>query len=253
MIKNKIKVSTALIFVFFLFTACALVTYHTPVIEGPKRIAEKNYEINQQQTVYAGDKMMEARDYWATFNTQRKMMALNDFTIEGPYVKHSGSKGDMYNLILTSDVNKQLTFFIEIPGVFHRYGIGPDGKWLNAHFFEGQTMKAKTPIKPEDTTFEHVEVAKLIKVDASKPFTYFEIIFTGIMQDAINLLYREYTPDNLEQPAFQESLAYTSDVNLIRYNEITIQIHDVTRESISYTVLDDGMPDTPGVTPGVKP
>lgn len=253
MMINKMAVSLALVFVFFFFTACAKIKYHTTVIEGPKQITEKNYEINQPRTVSAGGKMMEVKDFWGALIKRPKMKALNNFTIDGPHVKHSGFKGDMYNVILTADVNLQLRHFIEIPDVFYRYGVSPDGQWLNLYFFDGQILNAKTPIKPKDTKFEYVEAVSVDQVDSSKPFTWFEIIFTGKTQDAINLLYREYALDSVEQPAFQQRLPYSTSTKKVYYKQLIIEIHDVTPESISYTVLDDGMPGTPVPTPGVKP
>lgn len=243
MIKNRIAVSMALGFVFFLSFACAAVEYKIPFVEDPQRVIDKNYEIDKQQEAYAGDKMMEAKNYVAFFSTHHKMKASNNFTIEGPGVKHKGSKGDTYNLILTTDVNEQMKYYIEIPGVFRRYGLGPEGQWENVYYFEGQAVKAETPITPEDTTFEHVSETRLVKADPSKTYTHFEIIYTGKTQDAINLVYREYMPDSPEESAYQKDLSYPIDTEIIRHEQIEIKIHEVADESISYTVIDDGLDD----------
>lgn len=240
MAKKRLTHSMALIFVFFLALACAAVEYQVPSLE-PKRIIDKNYEIDKQQKVLIGDKMMAAKNYVAHLETYKKMRVLNNFTIEGPGVEHAGSKGDMYHVILTAEVNEQNTYFIEIPGAFRRYGIDEDGNWRNAYFIDGPIQKARTPITPGDTTFELVEKTDIVQADPSKSFTYFEIIFTGKMRDTFNLLYQEYDPDSIEQPAFQENLSYPIDTEFIRYDQIKIKIQEVTDESISYTVLADGL------------
>lgn len=241
MTKNKIGTSMAFVLVFFLVAACAKVEYQTPVLEDPENITEKNYELNTAQQVAAGEKMMEAKDFWATVTVHQKMRALNDFRIEGPEVTHSGSKGDLYNVILKTDVNKQIAYFIEIPGAFRRYGIKESGEWQNSVFFSGQTQGGKTPITPEDAKFEPFEITRIHNVDASKPFTWFEIIFTGTSRGAINLAYREYAPDSMESPAVQEKLSYPIDTEIIRYESIEIKVHEVTDDRISYTVLADGL------------
>jgi len=240
MIKKRIAVSMALIFVFFLFMACASVEYQVPTLE-PDRIMDKNYEIDKPQRAYAGDKMMEAKNYAGLFTTHKKIKALNDFSLEGPGVEHAGAKGDLYDIILTAEVNEQYTYFIEIPGAFRRYAIDEDGNWRNVYYIDGPIQKARTPITPRDTTFEFVEETRIFKADSSKFFTYFEIVFTGKTQDAIHLLYREYEPDSLEEPAFQENLSYPIDAEIIRYDQIEIKIHEAADESISYTVLEDGL------------
>lgn len=241
MSKNRVAVSIAFVFVYFLLAACAAVEYKKPVIEGPERIIDTNYEIDTSQKVHAGGKMVEAKDYWATFRTQKKMKALNNFTIEGPGVKHSGAKGDLYNIILTTNVNEQISYFIEIPGVFRRYGITTEGQWQDTQFFAGQTQNANTSITPKDATFEIIEIANIHEVDPSKPFTHFEIIFIGKTPETIHLLYREYDLDRPDQPAFQKKLAYPVDTEIIRHGKVAIKIHEVTAESISYTVLEDGV------------
>lgn len=235
----RIAVLAAFVFAVFLIGACAKVEYQTPVLEGPKHVEQKNYEIGEPQEVDAGGKMMVAKDFWATFITHQKLRALNDFTIEGPDLKHSGDKGDMYNVILTTDVNKQISYYIEIPGVFERYRVTEAGEWKNAKFFAGQSQGAKTPITPDDTRFEHVEITRIHRVDSSKPFTWFEIVFTGTSRDTINLEYLEYAPDSVESPAVQESLTYPIDTEVIRYKSIRIKVHEVKGDSISYTVLED--------------
>ena len=241
MIKNRVAVSMALVFFIFLFAACAAVKYETPVLAGPKRMIETKYEINKQHKAYAGDKIMEARDYFATVTIHKKMKALNNFKIEGPGVTYSGSKGDLYNVIITTDLNTQPFSFIEIPGVFRRYGIDQEGLWTNLYFFEGHALKARTPITPKDAKFEPVVETKIKEVDASKPYHCFEIIYVGKSQDAIHLLYREFAPDNIERTEFQKKLSYPVDTEILRHGQITIKVHEVTAESISYTVLEDGM------------
>jgi hypothetical protein len=52
---------------------------------------------------------------------------------------------------------------------------------------------------PKNTKFKLVEEEK---INVAGGFTNFEIIYTGKTGQSINLLYREYSPDNLARPAF---------------------------------------------------
>jgi hypothetical protein len=71
-------------------------------------------------------------------------------------------------------------------------------------------------------------------------FSY-QIIYTGINDVSLNMTYREYTKDDLAKPAFFQNITYKADAKQIRFKDFLIQIHDVTNENITYTILEDGL------------
>jgi hypothetical protein len=77
------------------------------------------------------------------------------------------------------------------------------------------------------------------KVITSRGYTNFELIYNGTANQAINLTYREYTPDDVARTAFYQNLTYDSKVESIRFRKLRIQIHSATNEEIDLTVLED--------------
>lgn len=58
---------------------------------------------------------------------------------------------------------------------------------------------------------------------------------------SLNATYKEYSYNDLARPAFFQNLTYQVDAKQIRFKNFLIQIHDVTNEQITYTVLKDGL------------
>lgn len=131
-------------------------------------------------------------------------------------------------------------YLIKFPNIpVSKFGITKEGKWAN--FIVGDMNQIQLNIAqiiPENTQFQ---IVKESQIDSTQGFTNFEIVFNGITKDAINLLYREYTPDNMARPAFYQNLTYPIDTEIIRFQNIRIKIHTISNESISYTVLEDGL------------
>jgi hypothetical protein len=96
--------------------------------------------------------------------------------------------------------------------------------------------KGQIGIRPVNTTFELV---KDETIDTKAGFTNYEIIFTGVTKDTINLLYREYTSDDLARPAFYQNLTYPVDALFIRFKQLKIKVLYVNDESIKYAVVED--------------
>lgn len=72
------------------------------------------------------------------------------------------------------------------------------------------------------------------------PFKY-EIVFQGVQQGTIRLLYREFYGD-LARPAFSEALTYTFDGSEteINFREVIFNIHEASNSGLKYTVISIG-------------
>jgi len=68
-----------------------------------------------------------------------------------------------------------------------------------------------------------------------------ELIFAGKNNVSLNTTYKEYSYNDLARPAFFQNLTYQANAQQIRFKDFLIQIHDVTNEQITYTVLEDGL------------
>jgi len=168
------------------------------------------------------------------------MRSLNDFKLETGHATHNGFVGDTYDIEGIFTHQERELYLIRIPEIRFIYGITEDGGWSGiAVNPTGNTFFTSTAnLTPEETRFELV---KETEVDTSQGFINYEIVFTGTTGDSMNLLYREYTPENMARPAFYQSLTYPLDTDVVRFKQVRIKIHEVTSESIKYTVLEDGL------------
>ena len=69
----------------------------------------------------------------------------------------------------------------------------------------------------------------------------YELIFTGKNDISLNVMYKEYTVKDLARPSFFQNLTYQPNAKQIRFKDFLIQIHNVTNEQITYTILEDGL------------
>jgi len=238
---KKIIIAITWIFILCFLASCAAkVTPVRPTTEGPLHIIDKNYEINKPQSAYVGEEIIHVKDHWVESTTQKKMKSLNDFKIELHATMYSGSEDNTY--VITSKGMHEDTkiYFIEIPGLMNTYGINEYGKWHG--FFAGKNRLFETAavIKPQDTKFELVKET-IYDLLEGRGFMNYEILFTGTTADSMNFLYREYTAEDLARPAFHQNLTYPIDTEIIRFRQTRIKIHEVSSESIKYTVLEDGL------------
>jgi hypothetical protein len=84
---------------------------------------------------------------------------------------------------------------------------------------------------------------KKSKVDSQRGgYINFELIFTGITGQSMNVLYREYSPDDLARTAFFQNLTYDRNASTIRFKGLRLQIHSANNERMEYTVVEDSAP-----------
>lgn len=69
----------------------------------------------------------------------------------------------------------------------------------------------------------------------------FELVYSGKNDMSMNFLYREYTKDDLVRPAFSQNVTYQAGAQQLRFRGYVIQVNKATNESITYTILDDGL------------
>lgn len=240
--KTKIRiVSIGLTWILFSLIGCAkpVEIMELPPVE-PERTSVKNYEIGRLQLAYVGDAIIKAKDYWVHHDTKSKIRCLNDFTLQHPFGSHSGARGDTYEITGTIMDEDKKQYLVKFPNMDNlNFGITETAQWANfviddTNEWRGSIMS----LTPEDTTFEFVDQRQ---IDESYGFVNFEIIYYGMANNAVKLLYLEYTPEDTKHPAIHRTLTYPVDTDIIRFRQIRIKIHQITRESLSYTVLEDGL------------
>ena len=78
-------------------------------------------------------------------------------------------------------------------------------------------------------------------VETSNGYTNFELVYGGTSGDSIQILYREYTQSDLARPAFSQQLTYSKTAKRFRFQNIQIDVKQANNESITYTVISDGL------------
>lgn len=110
-------------------------------------------------------------------------------------------------------------------------GISPSGevvKWnggLRKHFVE-----------PESTRFLS---ARTTEVNVENGYLNFEIVYTGKSGSTLNLMYREYSKDDVARTAFFQNLSYESSVSIIAFKNVKMEVVSATNEAITFYVRAD--------------
>lgn len=233
-----------MIMVFFLLallSACASVNPMPNKEPTSKHILEKSYELGKRKSVYIGEEIVKVKDYKISKRLLNKMEVLNDFKVTMPFYSHVGSKGDKYQIIGMSKEDYNNIYLIQFPENYSlKWGLNNDGYF--ADYLLGPSNDIRSTLfvsfEPQNTRFELV---KEDKIDVSGGYINFEIIYSGVTGQSINLLYREYTSDNIARVAFYQNLTYPIDSKIIRFKKIKIEVHKISNESIEYTVIEDGL------------
>ena len=167
------------------------------------------------------------------------MEALNDFKVTTPLYSHTGNRSDKYQIVGMSKKKNNFIYMIQFPTNFGlKWGINKNGYF--ADFLLGPRNDIRPTLfvtfEPKNTRFELV---KEEEIDVFGGFINFEIIYSGIKEQSVNLLYREYIPDNMAKATFYQDLNYDLGTKTIKINRIKIAFHKISNESIEYTVVED--------------
>lgn len=239
---KKVFLSLSLL---ILFAGCAHVANPVTSIHSETRqISNKNYTLGQDAIVYVGKPLVLIKEY-VVLESESSLRASNSFTIKGGLldvaVNVSGSQGQKFPIVGSLDVQGVKCNAIEIPGSRLVFGIKADGTFSGvAGDFNYWTSPLKGPniykINPPDTRFYPTKTQHALE---SAPFTNMELIYSGLSDDALHLLYREYTPKDLIRPAFTQELLYPSDAKTIRFRSFKIEIKETSAEKLVYSVIED--------------
>ena len=156
-------------------------------------------------------------------------------------VNVSGSQEQIFPVVGSLNVDGMSCKTIEIPGSRFVFGIKSDGSFSGAAAsFDWGTSPIQGvnvyKINPPETRFYPVKIQRVLE---NVPFTNMEIIYSGLSDNTMHLLYREYTPKNLIRPAFTQELSYPSDAKTIRFKDLKIEVKEVSAEELVYSVIED--------------
>jgi hypothetical protein len=229
----------------------------------------KSYVIGVETTAYIGQPIArwQAANRHSTITQEFGRAYIefeNDFRLTGKYsnklfteyIDIKGVKGDKREVIGETYIGGEGEYHV-INAVNDgerntgkRYGLLIDNNGtLNTNiitdtYYEHGFVAKKFILYPPDAHFVYsVEKNPEKKVEETvRPFGESrELIFSGVNNVAINVTYREYTPDDLARQAFYQNLTYQPSAHMIRFQNFKIKVHEVTNEKIVFTVLEDGL------------
>ena len=200
---------------------------------------EKNYQLNEPQYAYVGAPMVRVKEYYTIRNIQDAAVASNDFTVS-PTVGFSktGRKGSSYKIIGTTDYKGRTYRVLQM----ERYGLmlDEDGTPINSVIDLSSGLHnvfvPSFSISPPDTTFN---VLSDMMVDKGKPFTYYELLYSGIDGNSLRIAYHEYSPDNLVRPAFVQELTYPVFQSELTFRNLKLEILSSDSQQVWFMVVDD--------------
>ena len=218
-----------------------LLPFDTTRMIGGERSWEKSYEVGIQQEIHVGEPLVRVRDYWLNRYQTTLMRANTDFELLG----FTGVRDETFEIVaIYSHFGKEY-LVVMIPKGNDRLGyrgilVAEDGT-IRTDIILRQNLtkhpKADVEYEPDSLKFEPIYEDR---VDKSRGFTNFELVYTGIDENTITALYREYSPDDLARPAFYQNLTYEKDARFIRFRDIRIEVVNADNEGMTFVVVSDG-------------
>jgi len=225
---------------------CATITPVQPGSVSSERVFAKNYSINEPQVKFIGEAIVSMKDFMLNKSFVPKLKASQEFKVIDQLLSKAmyvGAKDSIYPIVgQMEDAGTHETLnLIRMPNTefLVRYAINESG------YFNGTLVGAMNQLMFQTLKFvpDTVKFQQVVEeeVDMKSLYVNFEIIFTGMTNQSINMLYREYTPDNLAKPAFYQNLTFPTNSTYIRFKNVKIRIEDIDTQQIKYTVLTDGV------------
>jgi hypothetical protein len=240
-VMKKIFGNVVLLAIIAAMGGCASIDPYAPASSSVERKFDRSYAIGQEQSVSVGAPIVKIKDYYIKKSQLNVVRTEKPFSLFAPPLAHIDiPAGTTANIIGTTTKDGTayrvavlpqfpvLSFLLLDDGRFEGSAINRGGSRMGWNY---------TPNPPDarlipDTT-ETVEV--------SKGYTNFELVYGGATADAIQVLYREYTSDNMARPAFSQQLVYNKESKRFRFRDIQVNVRDADNERIVYTVVSDGM------------
>ncbi len=223
------------------------VSHRAPV---ESMVLEKNYEIGEIRSVYVGEALIKHKHYYLASKPIDQIRATNNFIIHNipafpsmlPWTAVTGAAEESYPIIgsIIHSGNNRINVFRIDRSPEWGFAVLDNGALLKNPFSLRNNLMLPVEmyrIEPESTRF--ITSTKTV-VDTKRGYINFEIIYTGLTDKYINLLYREYAPEDLGKPSSYQNLTFPLGSNILRFRKIRIELKKATDEQITFSVLEDG-------------
>jgi len=226
-------------------------TYQSAATTSEHKI-ETSYELGVPVEVYVGERMLRIQDYYyatirETETIPPRLIPTESFTMKiPPFMSVTVTPQNIIPVTGTTERDGELFRLVALPGAptaSLRFLVTSDGA------FEGSALNMVNArmgwsYRPTPETVRLVPVPEpssytTTRIDTSKGFTNYELVYSGTSRDSFQLLYREYTQNDLARPAFSQTLVYEKGSESIRFRNLQIQVHEASNDRIRFTVVSD--------------
>jgi len=201
---------------------------------------EKNYSINAMKHAYVGEPVIKKKTFLVKL--QSELFAIPEMTsyLTNRNVDIELIKDRPYQIKSTTTHNGRFFNILEYPIAKKEkfYGVLYDkaGMMYNRVTFGGHLLDEGLDINPLSSRITEKWMSKVISRENVENF---EIIFGGINNNQINMVYREFNAGDVAKTAFFQELTYPVNSEFVRYKSLKIKIHKINGEGISFEVLED--------------
>jgi hypothetical protein len=219
------------------------VPYVPPKVTAEKRV-EKSYRVGEEIQAYVGERMVRVQDFnvliTETSPNSTRLMPSESFTIRvPPFYTAAMSSTEIAEVLGT--VNKGGGEFrvVRLPSVPPLMFLLTDSGSFEGSALNNAGAQMGWTYTPEPAHVRLLPEKGGIKTDLTKGFLNFELVYGGSTRDAFQVLYREYTKEDLVKPAFTQTLVYEKGAGLIRFRGIGLKVAESTNEKIRFSVVTD--------------
>ncbi len=250
----------------------------TPSVPPQKSVVEKNYVLGKERTASVGRPMVRVVER----NIRQKHLTMSpvaDFRLTGNFSKKllfnygvsiRGSKNVKYPLIGSMRIEGNTYYVVDMPdsrNETYAVLVGLDNR-MTERFILNDDHDYLMPalgatLVPGEVTFTlnsdagDGDAANIVERTGT---TNFELVYGGANKVAMEMTYREYTPDYRDNPSLLETvqseirqvvnthpdslgqtLVYPLGTGTVTVKNLKIRIIEATADKIVYTVLEDGL------------
>lgn len=214
---------------------------------------QKNYTLGEIKTAHIGETIAKVKDYYVnktsetTYLTPSEdfILTANVPTIFSVYklniTGQKNKKYEAYYKIEDDGISYDLMYFPDSNGRYS-YGvlIDNEGKIKNNAVYGYKPTDFK--LQPANVKFNKVTDIATQNIDNFGDVN-FELIYSGINNISMNIIYREYTRADYARPSFYQNLTYEPNARQIRFKDLVIDVMKATNDKIVYKIISDGLKD----------
>ena len=221
-----------------------VVTPNLPKVEI-KLVESKNFQFNQVITTYVGEIMIKEKKYYVRQKSGNQMESTHNFTMISPVNKLHGSENEKYEIMGTINLDNKQYKVLFYEKEFYRKNNGLKLLINEENYLHNKILNSEQNIEvvwnheitPKQVEFREVEEA-IVQTDVlkDKPYINYEIVFSGISNNTIRMLYREFTVEDYARPSFYQELTYPTSSSIIRFKDLKLKITGIEGDKISFIV-----------------